>query len=181
MGSTLTDKISLLRFIKSDDELALIIGHEIAHNALNHVGRMRGIGTIGGVAGILLDIGMAAAGVHTGGVLSRTGHNAARLVFSKEFEMEADYLGLYLAARAGFDISKAPNFFRRMAVEYTGSITENFLSSHPSTPERSMAMESTVKEIQTKAQTGEPLTPRRIETVKNQVENAQSEQRLVGE
>jgi len=162
-GDSISITTGMLRFIRSDDELALIIGHEIAHNTLNHVGRTRGIGTMGAAAGILLDIGMAAAGVYTGGALTQAGHNFSRLVFSKEFEMESDYLGLYLAARAGFDISKAPDFFRRMAVEYSGSISENFLSSHPSTPERAVAMEGVVQEIRAKVQASEPLTPRRIE------------------
>lgn len=93
---------------------------------------------------------MAAAGMHTGGAVGRAGVNAGRMVFSKEFEMESDYLGAYIAARAGFDVSKAPNFFRRMAVEHSGSITGSFLSSHPSSPDRSVAMEGTVKEIQDK-------------------------------
>jgi Zn-dependent protease with chaperone function len=164
-GDKIMITTGMLRFIKSDDELALILGHEIAHNALNHIGKMRGIGTVAGTAGILLDIGLAAAGVQTGGAISRAGVRAGLVVFSKEFEMESDYLGLYLAARAGFDVSNAPSFFRRMAVEHSGSITNNFLSSHPSSPERSVAMEGAVKEIRVKVNAGEPLIPRRIESV----------------
>jgi beta-barrel assembly-enhancing protease len=164
-GEKIMITTGMLRFIKTDDELALVLGHEIAHNALNHIGKMRGVGTVAGTAGILLDIGLAAAGVQTGGAISRAGVRAGLVVFSKEFEMEADYLGLYLAARAGFDVSNAPNFFRRMAVEHAGSITNNFLSSHPSSPDRSVAMEGAVKEIRVKVNTSEPLIPRRIESV----------------
>jgi hypothetical protein len=51
-----------------------------------------------------------------------------------------------------------------MAVEHSGSITDSFLSSHPSSPERSVAMEDAVKEIQAKVDAAEPLIPRRIET-----------------
>jgi hypothetical protein len=153
----------MLRFIKGDDELALILGHELAHNILDHVNRTRGNQLVGGFFGILLDVGMAAAGVNTGGAFTRAAMNTASLVYSKDFEMESDYLGLYLAARAGFDISHAPDFFRRMAVEHPATMKENFLSTHPSSPERSAGMEATVKEIRDKIQAEEALTPRRIE------------------
>jgi beta-barrel assembly-enhancing protease len=169
-GDKIMITTGMLRFVKNDDELALILGHEIAHNALNHIDKMRGIGTVAGVAGILLDIGMATAGMNTGGAINRAGVNAGRMVFSKEFEMESDYLGLYLAARAGFDVSNAPNFFRRMAVEHSGSIANNFLSSHPSSPERSVAMEDAVKEIRVKVNASEPLIPRRIESAVSESE-----------
>jgi hypothetical protein len=169
-GEKIMITTGMLRFIKNDDELAHIIGHEIAHNALNHIDKMRGVGTVAGAAGILLDIGLAAAGIQTGGAIGRAGVNAGRVVFSKEFEMESDYVGLYLAARAGFDVSNAPNFFRRMAVEHSGSISNHFLSSHPSSPERSVAMEGALKEIQDKLKAGEPLVLRRIEALKSENE-----------
>lgn len=44
-GDKIIITTGMLRFIKSDDELALVLGHEIAHNGLNHIGRMRGVGT----------------------------------------------------------------------------------------------------------------------------------------
>lgn len=167
-GDKIIITTGMLRFVRNDDELAHIIGHEIAHNALNHIGKMRGAGTVAGAAGILLDIGLAAAGVNTGGAIGRAGVNAGRIIFSKEFEMKSDYVGLYLAARAGFDVSNAPNFFRRMAVEHSGSITNSFLSSHPSSPERSVAMEGALEEIQAKRKAGEALVFRRIEAVKSE-------------
>jgi beta-barrel assembly-enhancing protease len=157
----------MLRFTGSDDEIALILGHEMAHNLLNHIERSRGMRSLGAAAGILLDVGMLAAGMHTGGLFGQAGNNIGRLVFSKEFEAEADYLGLYFAAKAGFDIAKASNVFRRMAAEHVGSTTENFLSSHPSTPERSVAMEAGVKEVEGKLQADEPLIPRRIDDGKS--------------
>ena len=65
--------------------------------------------------------------------------------------------------RAGFDISKAPDLFRRMGIEHPGSIKENYLSSHPSTPERAASMEKAIEEIKEKIKAGQPLVPEKME------------------
>ncbi len=79
--------------------------------------------------------------------------------FSKGFEFEADYASLYIAARAGHDVKSAPNFWRRMAAEHPKSLEKGFLASHPSTPERFVAMEKTIQEIKEKQKLGKPLIP----------------------
>ena len=81
-------------------------------------------------------------------------------MFSKEFEADSDYMGLYMAARAGFDINMAPNFWRRMAVEHPGSIKKNYMATHPSTPERAAALRETIEEIEEKLRGGMPLAPK---------------------
>ena len=75
-------------------------------------------------------------------------------------DTDADYVGLYLAARAGYEIRTAVDFWRRMAVEPPGSIGESMLSSHPSSPERSAGLEQAVREIEAKRRAGQPLVPR---------------------
>ncbi|MEX0807013.1 MAG: M48 family metallopeptidase [Candidatus Binatia bacterium] len=155
----------MLRFAKDDDELAFIVSHEIAHNALGHLSRMRGNQLAGGALGILLDIGVAALGVNTGGAFTRAGMNAGSLVFSQDFELEADYLGIYFAGRAGYDVTKAPDFFRRMSNEHPGTIKGNFFSTHPSNPERTLAVESTIKELRHRIHAEEPLLPSRMPKV----------------
>lgn len=155
----------MVRFANNDDELALVLGHEYAHNVLDHKSRRTGNVVVGTILGALLDIGLAAAGVNTGGAGMRAGAEAGGLVYSQAFEIEADYLGLYFAARAGVDISKAPDFFRRMGIEHPGSIRENFLATHPSSPERAAAMEAVVQEIQQKLKSGEALVPVKIKEI----------------
>jgi hypothetical protein len=143
----------MLRFVESDDELALVLGHEFAHNALGHVEQMRAQS----VGGMLLDLAVGVfTGVNTGGVFSGLGGR----MFSKEFEADSDYMGLYMAARAGFDINMAPNFWRRMAVEHPGSIKKNYMATHPSTPERAAALRETIEEIEEKLRGGMPLAPK---------------------
>ncbi|MDJ0868139.1 MAG: M48 family metallopeptidase [Myxococcota bacterium] len=142
----------MLRFVESDDELALVIGHEMAHNALDHLRQLQAQR----YAGLLIDILAAVLGdVDTGGAFTEL----AGVVFSEQFEADADHLGLYLAARAGYDIRLAPDFWRRMAVEHPGSIRDGMLATHPSTPERAVALERSIEEIERKRAEGVPLTP----------------------
>jgi hypothetical protein len=141
----------MLRFTETDDEIAIVLGHEFAHNALGHMRQMRAQV----LAGMLADLAVAVfSGVSTG-VFS----NLARIAFSEEFEADADYLGLYFVARAGYDFHLAPQFWRRMAVEHTKNIRDSMVSTHPSTPERAVVLKKTIEEIDEKMKKGAALVP----------------------
>jgi len=142
----------MLRFIREDLELAVVIGHELAHNSMGHIRKQAGNQFLG----TLLDILAASRGVDTQGLFG----SAAAAVFSKEFEAEADYVGLYFTARGGYEVDKAPNFWRRMAAANPGGIQQRgFGASHPSTPERFLALEKIVEEIRAKKAAGRALAP----------------------
>lgn len=141
----------LLRFVSSDTELAMVIGHEIAHNALGHISKK----TANTVPGFILDAMASAVGVPTFGTFSRLTGSA----FSKEFEAEADYAGIYILARANVDISNAASFWRRMSAEHPSSINSGIMDTHPTTPERFLAIEKHIREIEGKRKSGEPLLP----------------------
>jgi hypothetical protein len=143
----------MMRFCEADNELAFVVGHEIAHIALVHQIK----DTINRIPGMIVDIIIfALTGVDTEGAFS----DLSNIVFkTKAFELEADYAGLYILARAGYDITGAANFFRHMAIEHPRSIRSNFLATHPSTPERFVSIENTVREIDEKRQNGESLIP----------------------
>jgi len=98
----------LIRFVENDDELALILGHELAHNTMEHIQRSEGNYVAGALVGAVVG---AILGVDLSGVGGRIGAGA----FSQEFEAEADYVGVYYAARAGFDVSGVAKLWRRMA------------------------------------------------------------------
>lgn len=140
----------MMKFAESDDELAIVVGHELAHNTMDHIGKSRGNAMIGLALDVLLG---TATGVDTGGAFAEAGAEA----YSQEFEAEADYVGLYMAARAGYDIEDAPYFWRRMGAEHPDGI--NHASSHPTTASRFLALEKTAAEIQRKISSDLPLKP----------------------
>lgn len=152
-GNRIVISTGMLRFAENDTELATVIGHEIAHNMMDHNPKTQTNAAIG----MVFDILLAGIGVSTGGAFQ----NLAARAFSEGFEAEADYVGLYLMARAGFAIENTPNFWRRMGMNSPGSIREQLMASHPATPRRFLALEKTVAEIKAKRAADEPLIPER--------------------
>ena len=139
----------MMRFAQCDEELALVVAHETAHNIMGHIGKKFGKVLIGSVLDILF---AAATGVQT-----RAFSDAAALVFSKEFEAEADYVGLYIMARARLPIDAAPRFWRRMGASFPKAISH--ATTHPSSPHRFVALANAVKEIEAKQAAGAALLP----------------------
>lgn len=147
----------MMEFIKSDEELALVVSHELAHNSMLHINAKKQNATVGALLGALVDVAAAVGGVNTNGQYSKLASNIGAGVHSVEFEQEADYVGLYFMATAGYKIEGAANFWRRMAVANPNAITMK--SDHPTSPERFVAIESAVTEINQKIANGEPLKP----------------------
>ncbi len=141
----------MLRFTESDEELAVVLAHELGHNAQRHLDAQRSNATLG----TMFDLLAAAYGVNTNGQFGKIGAQA----YSQDFEAEADTWGIYAMARAGLDVSNVPYFWRRMAAEHPQSINGSYRASHPSPPERFIGLEHNVKEIQTLQSQGAPLLP----------------------
>ncbi len=141
----------MMRLATKDQELALVLAHEFAHNIRKHI-EARQANAIGGaiLGGILTGV----SGINVIGMGAEAGASA----FSREFEEEADYVGLYLAERSGYDMADAEYFWRRMAINHPNSI-HLAGSSHPSTAKRFVAIRMAVKEIARKRREGLPLVP----------------------
>jgi membrane-associated protease RseP (regulator of RpoE activity) len=114
-----------IRFAQTDDELALVVAHELAHR----------------IAGM-------------------------QVVPGPEVEVRADRLGLYLAARAGYDISIAPAFWDRVAIEQPWSLSDEVehygwtrVPPHGYMPSRAAAIRKIVPEIEHEIENGEELKP----------------------
>ncbi len=136
----------LLAFAPTDRDLAIVVGHEMAHNALGHIAIAREAASRGPTLGEALDAA-------TGG----RPRPAPAQPFSVGFEMEADYVGLYLMRRAGYDIEGAPNIWSRLAEAFPDTLWRT--ATHPAAGERYAAMQAAVREIQAKERRGEPLRP----------------------
>ena len=147
----------MLRASRSDKELAVVLAHEIGHNAVKHLQAKRSNATAGFIFGAVFDVLAAAMGVNTEGTFAKAGASAGAQAHSPQYEIEADYVGLYIMARAKYDFSEAPNFWRQMAVLNPKGIA--YAGSHPTYPHRFVAMEIGVREIQGKLERGDVIMP----------------------
>ncbi|TXL62590.1 M48 family metallopeptidase [Zeimonas arvi] len=114
----------------SDDEIAAIVGHEIAH-ALREHARERASEQLGAqvlLSGAVMAIGGGQASMDIGGLFYKTFFG---LPNSRLHETEADRIGVELAARAGYDPRAAMSLWRKMMAN-GGSRGPEFLSTHPS-------------------------------------------------
>lgn len=124
----------------TDDELAAVIGHEIAH-ALREHGRERmsiayaqqmGLAGLAVLAGTSKNQNAAAVGVQAAAIGSTL---FFALPNSREQEREADRMGLELSARAGYNPNAAVTLWQKMS-QQDGSAPPEFLSTHPSSQSR---------------------------------------------
>jgi len=150
-GEKMMITTGMLRFAQQDEELALILGHELAHNTRGHIAAKRVNASIGLLLG-------AFATLATGVDITNPAMQVGAGVFTQEFEAEADYVGVYHAARAGYDVNAAASFWRRIAVEYPHAI-DLAGSTHPSTAKRFLAVEMAAGEVADKRLRNLPLIP----------------------
>lgn len=143
-GGIVAINSGLLTLAQQESELASVFAHEIAHVTQRHIARnfenaksfsvisaLTLLGTI--LAAVYnIDLGQAAL------VTSQAGIHQAKLAYSRNFEQEADRIGMHLLAGAGIDPQGMPLFFKRLHKHTQlnrGQIPE-FLSSHPLTLDR---------------------------------------------
>ena len=141
----------MMRFAQQDQELALVVAHELGHNLMGHLDKKK----TNHVLGTIIDLAAAANGVSTHGTFANMGSRA----FSQDFEAEADYVALYYMNAAGLPLEGSANFWRQMAAEHPGSIGTSHSASHPATSERFIAISNTIAEINHKINAGLPVEP----------------------
>lgn len=145
----------LLELIPDDTHLAFVMAHEFAHNIMNHLEASQKNSTAGSIIGSLLEAMVDPRGNYRTG--NAVGGYLGDLSFSPGFEQEADYVGLYILARAGFEIENSPDVWRRMAaVNPQGIYTR---TTHPTSAERFVAMRKAIAEIKSKQGAGARLLP----------------------
>ena len=142
---------SLLVQFMTNEEIQVVIAHELAHNVEAHSAKKAKNSQIG----LLVDLVFYAAEINTYGIIAM---NINRL-FSRQFEREADYIGMYMLANAGLDTSNASLVWRKFG-KLNPRKTKR-ASSHPASGERLANLDATHWEIEKKIQTGKPLLPNR--------------------
>lgn len=156
-GKNVVISPAMMAFASNDNELALVVAHEMAHNILTHPGKTQQNAMTGMLGGTVLDALLSSQGLNTGGQLGKLGAQQGVLRYSQDFERDADYLGIYIAKTAGYDVSNAPNFWQRMSVNNPQAVY--IAQSHPSNPERSVLLRKAIAEIESKQQSGQTLMP----------------------
>ena len=129
----------------SDDEVAMVMGHEMTHALREHgrsqIGKQVATqGTITLLAGLF---GWGTAGRTAAGMTGRL----LSLKFSRDDETEADLIGLELAARAGYSPQAALSLWQKMEAASKGAPPE-FLSDHPSNPDRLRVIAANIPRVQ---------------------------------
>jgi peptidase M48-like protein len=148
---------SILRAAQTDAQLALVVGHELAHANLGHLAKRRTNAVIGWIGGAAADAGIMLGGMSTNGAFSRVLTQAGARAFSVAFEREADYVGAYYAARAGYDLAGSEEIWRTFSLEDPDSI--RLTTDHPITPVRFVQMQKVIDEIENKKRRNLPLVP----------------------
>ena len=136
----------LVNFCLNDDELALIVGHEMAHQVLGHLVRGAAHRQLGQLLGEVIT---AASTLSLGRLLDwkhfqvdpdvrQVARNAVVSVFSRDEEREADIYGAWYAFQAGYDLDRGAAVWERVAGvdEKDPFLTTYFLASHPAPTER---------------------------------------------
>lgn len=138
-----------LRMAGGDNELALVVGHELGHIIARHL-KQKGRDAAGFRGGFPVSDRIPAETKDTAG-------DDGRGDFSEEQEAEADYLGLYFVARAAISTDNAQRLWRKIAQEDPRAM--GFAEIHPTSPLRFLAMGKARDEIALKQKTKVPLNP----------------------
>ena len=147
----------------SDDEIAQVMGHEIAHALANHSAEKMSVAMASSLGVIAVGIaadnkGAALAGATAAAALAVTMPN------SRAAETEADRIGIELAAKAGYDPAAAVTLWRKMNA-LPGGNPPQFLSTHPNPANREKALAALGPEMEPyyRADTPRPSLP--VQTV----------------
>lgn len=129
----------------TDDELAAVLGHEMAHALREHSREQisQQMATQMGLSVLSAVTGVSAAG-DLGAALTNV---MFTLPNSRTHESEADLIGVELAARAGYDPRAAVTLWQKMAALGGGSGQPEFLSTHPSAATRTTELQRSAEKV----------------------------------
>ena len=145
--------MGLFKIVENDDQLASVMGHEIAHVTAKHVHEQLSqqlLMQTGGVVGSVALMGTGASFLTTDALMSVYGLGTAAtgFAFDRKKEKEADHIGLMYMARAGYDPEEAVKVLDKLEQETAGMGNggPSWMSTHPSNPERIAALQAAMPE-----------------------------------
>jgi len=146
----------LLARAGNDDELAGVLAHEIGHVSGHHLVRQQSEGQVWNYAALLGVLLSAVHPVLAAGAVAAA--ETAQLKYSREFEQEADYLGLRYATQAGYDPHALGAFFKTLLAEQrvNPAGVPAYMLTHPMTEERVAHVETTISAEHLRTPKGRP-------------------------
>lgn len=133
--------LALIAAAHNADELAFVVGHEASHHILNHLGQRSGAARAGAVimSGIVAASGADLATIQAA---QQMGAQVGARYYSRDWELQADYLGAILTLNAGFDPIRGAEFFARIP-----DPGDRILGSHPSNVQRQAQVARAVADV----------------------------------
>ena len=140
----------LMKIISSDDELAVVLGHEVAHAVAKHSNERMSQQIVTQYGSNILNSALsnksAAVQSVAGKVFGLGAQYGVTLPFSRKQESEADYMGLVLMSMAGYNPDVAIGFWQKMSASGSSSVPE-FMSSHPSDATRISNIQKNLEKV----------------------------------
>lgn len=153
----------ILPVARTDDELATVIAHEVAHAVAKHSNERLSQAILrqyGGQALGQILSGSSAGAQVVGNILYNVGGKLIfELPYSRKQEYEADQIGLYLMALAGYDYHNAPNLWVKMASRSGGGNQSEVISSHPNDQNRIKAIREEIPRVEAFMRSGGKVVP----------------------
>jgi Zn-dependent protease with chaperone function len=124
-----------------DDELAIVLGHELTHYSYEHIRRNQSRGGLGQILGAGAQVAGAVVGGTAGAIAQMGGQLGASALlsgYSREYEDQADRVGLRYIFEAGYDVTKGPELWDKFKQKYgeEDKLSNFFTGDHSRPTER---------------------------------------------
>ena len=143
----------LLNIVSSEDELAVVVGHEVAHAVAKHSNERMSQQIMAqyGMSIVNAAVSKRSAAVRqmAGTVFGLGAQYGVMLPFSRKHESEADLMGLVLMTMAGYNPDVAVGFWQKMSAGSQGKVPE-IMSTHPSDQRRIADIQRALPDIKAK-------------------------------
>lgn len=136
----------IMKLMKNEAELAVVVAHEVGHSIARHSGERLSWSYLQTFGGILVEIGLSN---ETANSIYGVGTDlGVMLPFSRSNESEADYIGLILMSKAGYNPQAAVDFWSRFGGNSSSNMLDKLLSTHPCDADRIAAMKENMATAQ---------------------------------
>ena len=143
----------IMNIISSDDELAVVLGHEVAHAVAKHsnerLSNQKALQYGGAILGAITQNASQSTQSIANTVFGLGANYGVMLPFSRKHETEADNIGLVLMTMAGYNPDCALTFWQKMSASGSNAKAE-FLSTHPSDATRIANIQKQLPQVKEK-------------------------------